>query len=237
MFVDMWHVIYNLLAFPGTLTVVTTLALGTTWFLYDREKRNRRKEAAAIVLIEIEEAENRISETKKTLKTAKVKNPPSTEFPEKMQVMKTTSWTKHRHLLSGNLSPKVSRDITLFYENCALLDDALAEVDAAFSRNESEIRANAFRKVADYMDEKYRTLKTNETGDKTIDTENTETAERYEALIKAFTDNFPTKYAYAPVKPYQDAEKYLDLLPTDLSETRVGSELRKLMSKRDRTAL
>lgn len=214
--------IHDVLAFPGTLTVVTILAAFIAWALYSKQRSDQRRDAARIILHEIESAEPLIIEAKKLISTVAVGGP-----AQKIQVMKVDSWGTAQHLLAGKLPSDVMQRIANFYANCRLLDEALAFIDAAFAKNESEVRVNAFRVNADYLNEIIKLRQPNPTNDPTIDRDNLELTNKLNLQREEFNRDFPTIYTYRGVKPTNDAKQYLEMLSTELSQGRVGQELRR----------
>jgi hypothetical protein len=221
--VDVLHVVYRILAFPGTLTIVTILAAFVAWALYGKQRRDKRRDLATIILHEIEKAEDLISEARRAVQDAEAGN-----VSQKVQVMKIDTWDEAQHVLAGRLPQDVVKRIGEFYADCRLLDEALEHIDGAFVKNETEIRANEFRVNAEYRKWAVDNLKLNPNYDPKVDEENKQLAAEAERLRQSFNDTFPTLYGYRPVKPTNDAKRILGTLPTDLSQTRVGQKLRRV---------
>lgn len=207
---------------PGTLTVVTAVVSLVAVYLYQKQKHDRVKEAAGVILAEIIRAEDRIPDAKKSLASTK-KNPSSAN---RVQIITTNSWQTSQHLLSRALPDDVTRSISDFYANCTLLDELLAYIYLAFRENIAEVRRNNFRINADYLKEKIDSVKSNPTSDIKISETNYKTEALIESRRNKFTEIYPTSTSYYPTKPADDAQIYLDLINDNLSQTRVGEKLR-----------
>lgn len=217
----LWHLIYKIFVFPGTLTAVTILAAFVVWALYDRQRRDLRRDAAKIVLSEIERAEGLIADVKKALAVVEANN-----IPDSMRLLKVDNWDSAQYQLTGHLPEDVITKINNFYTYGRLIDEALAAIDGAFWKNESAVRENAFRVNADYAVKLLDAVEVNPNNLPEIAAKNNAITAQFKEKRDAFNKSFPTFYTYAPVKPTNDIKKYLDLLPMGLSQGRVGDELR-----------
>lgn len=217
----LWNWLYDIISFPGTLTVVTAFAAFVAWALYDKQRRDQRREAAKSVLSEIERAENRIPNLKKTLKSIQEGG-----TPDSMRLLDMDSWGKAQYLLAGKLPEDVIVIIGEFYTYCRLIDEALGFIDGVFAKNEAGVRDNGFRVNADYLVKMLDKFKSNPDNTPSIKADNDRLGAEIREKIDAFNNVFPTSYAYRPVKPTNDIKNYLDLLPQGLSQGRVGERLR-----------
>lgn len=223
------------------LALTTALVAGVAYFLYRRQKTDQQQNAAYIIYLEIEKAEELLGDAEKTLAQYQVKKGSGTavgddaKFPAKLQVMRTDNWAQYRHLLSRAMPASMLRKIDEFYTNCRLFDETLAYIDAGFSRNEAEVRKNMFSMIAKYMDEVMQEVEPNPKNDKAIAKSNQAIIELNKERIEAFKSNFPTSYTYGPIKPYQDAEYYASLLiGKSLVNSPVGERLKELANVKER---
>jgi hypothetical protein len=216
--------IIAILAAPATLTLVTLLAGLTAGYLYSKQRRDSQKDAADIILREIKSAEEMLPTAKRIIEDAKENG-----APEKIQVMKNGSWPKLQHVLARRLPQDVMRSIGEFYDNCQLLDEALDAIDQSFYMNAHEVRASQFRVVADLLEARVKATKPNPNNDPGILTANEKVEQDYLRKTADFKSNWPAlNVTYTPVRVASDAEKYLELLPRNLSQTRVGDKLRRV---------
>lgn len=201
----------------------------SAYLIYLRGKKDDKRNAANIIYLEMKGAETLITQAKKTLKQAQITNQPDAKkFQEKLQVMRIGSWSKYRHLFSRDMSPDLWNEIDEFYQNCKLFDEALVYIDSLFSRNESEVRINSFRIIANYFVEASKKTSPNPGTDKALLAKNEKVIKQYKEYIDSFTGAFPTSYAYTPIKPYQDAEYYLSQLPKNITKRDSGKRVKEL---------
>jgi hypothetical protein len=217
------------------LAFSTVLVAAAAYWLYKRQQKDNLRTAAYIIYLEIEKGEQLLKDAEETLTQYRVRKGSSTEidadamFPSKLQVMRTDSWNHYRPMLSRRLSVTNLNKIDEFYNNCRLLDEALTYIDAGFSRNESEVRVNAFRMVAQYMDDLLKSVKTNPSSNAATSRANQKIADLNKERLDAFKSSFPTSYSYIPIKPYQDAEYYASLLVgRSLINSPLGQALKQL---------
>lgn len=206
-------------------SAVTIVVAFTAWGLYLKQKRDQRKDAAGIILREIEQAERNLPAARRAMEQVQ-----KLEVPEKCQVMPISSWKDLQYQLSRELPPDVMERIDEFYSNCKLLDEALSVLDAIFYKNESEVRVNQFRIIADILYKEVSELKPNPQNDPEVNEENNIISQKYSEQRKAIEQRLPTLTSYQANKPANDAEKYLQSVPSELSLSRVGQALRKAKS-------
>lgn len=198
---------------------LTTFLVGwAAYLLYLRQLKDQKKTAANLVVLEIKSAAQQLKEIEKIYTQYKVlrdsKQDVSNQkmFPEKIQIMKTENWPKYRHLFSSSTSPELLSEIDEYYLNCHYLDEALSNIDGVFSKNEAEIRTNMFSTIAKYMNSAADGILTNPTNDPEIAKKNNDLVEDYKNKLDAFKNAFPTAYSYRPIKYFNDAEYYAELL-------------------------
>ncbi len=221
------------------VALTTVLVAYAAYWLYMRQKDDERQKAAQIIVFEVRNAEKQLKDAHEIFTQYRVLRDSNADvssqrmFPEKLQVMKTDNWGKYRYLFSSDILPALLNEIDEFYLNCHLFDEAIAYIDSAFSKNEAEVRSNAFRIVANYQNEALHNLKDNPSNDPKIATENSKLMDNYKERLDAFKNTFPTAYIYSPVKPYQDAEYFASLLfATKLTAARLEKSLTKNKMRR-----
>ena len=192
------------------ITAGITLAVGFAAFeVYRREKRDHKKTAARILLVEIENAERQLAIIKE-----------SDKLSENVRLMSSSSWEKYRHLFGQDFTAREWDTISDFYNRCTQYDKA---VDYDSSNIYHDIEA-------------YRTSVNNAlalsaaniiVGNPALSDE--EIIKEYaifkDKLDKAYMSNF---LPYSPTKPINDAAKALQGLDSTLSLTSVGNKLRKV---------
>jgi hypothetical protein len=218
------HELYHIVNLPGTLVAITAVVSLIAVYLYEKQKHDRLKEAAGVILAELERAEDRIPQAKKVLATTKK----FAANAERVQIITTNNWQNFQHLLSRSLPDDVTRSISEFYTNCSLLDELLSYIYSAFRDNVTGVRVNTFRIGADYLKERIDSEKPNPSGDAKVTAENAEVAADINRKWAQFNKDFATSTSYYPIKPGEDAQNYLDLIRDNLSQTRVGDKLRRI---------
>lgn len=222
--IQIWHGIYRLLAFSGTLTVVTLLVSFVALLVYYKQRSDRRRDAAGIILREIMSAEDQIPKARSAIDTMKNR----AGLPkEKVQVMAVSSWARSQHYLAKVLPQDSLKVIDEFYANCQLLDEALTRIDASFYENVDQVRRNQFRVGARLVEERVRAIKLNPDNNSQIAEANDKVINESVNLQRAFDSTYATSTSYYSEKIIKDAEEFLSRLPNDLSQQRVGQKLRR----------
>ena len=191
---------------------VTTLLVGLFAFgVYLWQKYDNKKDAANIILLEIKNAERALR---------KVKNSLSKEILEAdIVVMPEDSWSKHRYLFVRNFDRDEWDLITDFYAKCKLIDESIRYNNSAFLNDVEQIRANKQRVLADYTKEH---VKLENTDDEIRDF--MEITDKFDTVYMKRQDTF----MYLPVKPVNDAKLYLSGISISLSQSSVGTKLKKI---------
>lgn len=196
------------------VAAVTLLVGFVALEVYRRQKRDQRKTAARIILVEIENAERQLSMIKEAGNPEKLS--------ENTRLMSTASWEKYRHLFGQTFTSREWDTISDFYNRCAQYDKAVeydsssiyhdieairTGINNALSLGAANIVATNSQLSLEEIDAEYRLFK-----EKLVNT--------YMARDNLFT--------YAPNKPLIDATTALKELNTSLSLTSVGDKLRRI---------
>lgn len=218
----------------ASTSIVATVAALSAYIIYSMRKRDHKKDAANIVLLEISSAEKNIEEAKKMFEQGKIDNPEAIRFPEKLRLMPTASWLKYKYLFVRDLSKEQWDAINKFYDNCTAYDEAVEIRDSSFLLNAAEIRVNVHRIVSKYAGELVEGLDLNETNDPVVTAKNEKFFEmiqdRKKATVKALMRQLVEEYT--PDKPFKDAAYFFSLLPQDFLNTPTGDRLRVLADRR-----
>ena len=198
------------------LIALVTIAAGFLAFLlYFRKIKDTKKDAANILILEIQNAERQLKVLKEKLTKDKT-------LSDDVFLMPTASWDKYQYLFVRDLDRDEWDTIVSFYDRCNLIDQAIISNNSYFQKNEEQIRVNLQRITSDYIKE-------------IIDLEkNDKFADRKKAIIDKAV-NFQNEYLshpeitiYNPQKPVNDAVLYLENLPMYLSQTSIGNKLKKM---------
>ena len=193
------------------IALVTFLAGTAAFIIYIKQKWDSKKDAANIILLEIQNAERILGQVGEGVRTGQLQN----KF-----LIPTESWNKYKYLFVRDFDRDEWDNINGFYNNCQLYDEAIAYNNSFFQKNEEQIRINITRTTAEY-------LKTYlENGDTSSDEE----IQKLDAKIGQFQKTFLSKSSvfYSPVKPLQDAKIVFENISKNISQTSIGLKLKKL---------
>jgi len=207
------------------IAFITLLVGSVAWIIYRKQQRDHKKDAANIVLLEIQNAERVLRQVKESLRNG--------ALPENLFTMQTESWSEYKYLFVRNLDRDEWDTITDFYDKCNLYDEAVKYNNSFFQKNEEQIRINTQRILAnfakDYTVQIYK-LNTKE------DEAKGKLKQEFQNLGEQFQTIYMEKqgiFAYNPSKPINDAKVYLDGLSINLSQTSVGTKLKKIADIKD----
>ena len=179
--------------------------------VYRRQKRDEKKNAARIILVEIENAERQLSIIKENNNGNISENP---------RLMTSSSWEKYRHLFGRDFTPREWDTISDFYNRCLQYDKAVEYDDSSFYHDIEAFRTSINNALALGA----LTIVTSD-GGMTKEEISTEYGRIKDNLVGAYMDNL---HMYSPNKPVNVAARALSELNSNLSLTSVGDKLRKL---------
>jgi|GEM_PF-364424 len=218
--------IKSFLASPLFNPLITILVGSIALILYKKAKNDFKKDAANILLLEIENAERLLKQV-----IVSINQEFTPTLPEFVYLMKTESWSKYRYLFVRDFSWNEWNVITDFYNRCQLYDAAVNYNKSFFQKNEEQIRINLHKILAKYT-EKYT--------DKIVCTKNIKVKEElqkeYLEIRQQFIDRYMEKttiYLYSPQKPVTDAKEILSGMSKDISLGTIGIKLKTIAEKKD----
>jgi len=228
-------IIYLILSSPIATPLIAIVTIASTFAIYYVRRRYAKKDAALIILLEMQNADANIDEARKVYEAAKANNPSTIVFPEKLRLMKTESWTKYKYLFVRDFTDQQWQEIGKFYNNCINFDTAVEHRDSNFFRNEAAIRESIQNTVGLYSREFAEEAKDNPESTPTIERENAKLLESKlrKKNIAVSTNISALLELYNPDKSFHDAVYYFSLLPHNIENTPIGQKLRRL-SGRDR---
>jgi hypothetical protein len=193
--------------------------------IYMLQKRDYKKDAANIILLEIQSAERAARKVNENLANEIL-------APD-IFLMPTESWTLYKYLFLRDFDRDEWDLISDFYINCRLLDNDIKYNNSAFASDVDAIRENKQRILADYTKLATDALTNNETkkSGKDIDEEKLALVEKFKKITEEFDTLFMERqgrFAYNPVKPKNDAKTHLQGIPTTLSQMGVGIKLKRI---------
>lgn len=205
--------IFDSNATVAVATIITGLA---AFFVYRRQRRDAKRDAANTVLMEIKSAERKLIAIKD--RAARDKMLPENEF-----VMRSESWSRYKYLFISDLDRDDWDSISEFYYNCQLYDEILRKNGDAFGKNEEQIRSTGHRLLE---------IAAGSMIDEIIDNPTVEAAatakynQRAALVNDLYLSSRVHKALYTPQKYYEDGQFFLDALPTDISQKSPGAILK-----------
>jgi len=209
-----------MVTFSDFITPITTVIVGSVaYVVYLRQKRDVKRDAANIILIEIINAERQLS------LILSADRP--TELP-KLLTMPNHSWDQYKYHFVKDFKQNEWDKITMFYSRCLKYDRAVEYNDSFFKEDIIRIRDNTHKYVAEIAKEF--------TDEFPLASTITAFTKAQENLVKSFKDKRTTfeqfygenKFFYSPLQPINEATEALKSLDTNLSVTSVGTKLTKL---------
>jgi hypothetical protein len=207
---DFWNFINS-----NFFIALVTLGAGSiAYVLYKKNKKDGKKDAANIVLLEIQNAERLLEVAKERMRKDNV-------VEDNAYVMPTESWSKYKYMFVRDFDRDEWDSIGMFFERCRLYDEAVAHKSASFKKNEAQIRTNMQRVTSDYLKE-------------LVDDPPVTNSKRQKIVDKI--DNFQNEYInlrqdlnqYTPIKPTTDAKVQLDGINENISQTSIGTKFKEL---------
>lgn len=184
--------------------VVGTIALVVYWI----QKRDSKREAANIILLEIRAAERKLVEIKKSLKNE--------ILPNDLRLMPTENWSKFSFLFIRDFDRDEWDSLVSFYNNCQLIDETIKYNNDSFWNDVEQIRSNKQRLLADFA---YKAA---------LDKNARKEFDDVTDLIDGLYMSKQGKFGYTPQKTLNDAKKHVDEIAPRISQSTIGLKLKKL---------
>lgn len=209
----------NILSFIGSLLVGTVGLVAL--YLYDKQKKDNKKETANIILLEIQNAERMIKQIKDELLYK-----PFPMIPVNIFTMPSESWSSRKYLFVGDFDRNEWDTITDFYNNCRLYDEAVKLNNSYFEKNTEQLRVNLQKKTADDVTKAFQSLL------KATPENKKKLLEKINQDAKDFFDFYAqSSMQYKPQKALDDAKQAIGGLDNNISLTSIGIKLKEI-SKR-----
>lgn len=191
----------NTNAFAGLATIFTgAVAIG----VYFYQQRDRKIQAARVLLLEIRIAESRIEQIKERVQSG------TGDMPS---VFTTNSWAQYSHLFISDFDQDELALINSFYDYGSLIEDFARRNNEFFWVTAEERAKVAQQKLADIV----VAAKTAAEGDTSLDLETLK-----EKILRTFVND---PYSYAPQKTLDEIKSYTDKIQT-ITTTSAGTKLK-----------
>jgi len=198
------------------IAIVTLVAGLVAYWLYRKKNKDFKKDAANILLLEIQNAERLLRVAKESIK--------KDILEDNAYIMPTESWSKYKYMFVRDFDRDQWDSINYFYNKCELYDQSVAHKSEAFKKNEAEIRSNIHRVTADYIKE----LVDNRGPEGSKQQHKTEVLKKIDSFQDEYLGLREDLNLYRPNKPVFDAKAHLGGLNENLTQTAIGSKLKEL---------
>lgn len=197
---------FNSGAFVGLVALV---GASGAFIIYFRQKRDIKRDAANTILLEVQNAERQLKNVKDSVDKG--------TLPSDVYSMPNDSWGRYKYLFVRNFDRDEWDSLSDFYAKCILYDEAVRFQSTLIPAASTAIGENIQKSILEYV-------KSN------ADESNGNAPDSYQELTR-FIDRYlklQGNLAYLPKKPVLDAQDQLRKLNLDLSQTAVGTKLKKL---------
>jgi hypothetical protein len=197
---------FSIINSNGLQTLAAIIVGAFIFIQYRVNKRDQVKDAAALIVIELQGAERTVKNIKKRL-ADKV-------LDSDISVMPSNSWQDYRQLFSKQLERDEWDTIEEYYNRASLLDDTIKYNNQMFRNDVEQIRINKQRAAADFAIDTVNNIGS--------DTNKEDVAELFSNKVKVYDTLYMSKQgelSYAPNRNIDDAKKYIENLPDILNSS------------------
>lgn len=193
---------------PLFIAVLGTAGAITAYALYKKKIRENKKDAANILLLEIQNAKRQITIAKKQFNDAGENE--LKMLAEDTFLMPNESWNKYKYLFVRNFDRDEWDAISSFYEKCALFDKAVTHNNYAFPQNAEQLRSSMNQSVTTLLTNYVSKNPTSEPGSQK-EVEAIQIATKAHELILSQAGSL---FSYSPRKPMLDGKAQLEAAST-----------------------
>jgi hypothetical protein len=200
---------------------LVTLAVGSVAFIiYGFGKRDKKRDAAKVLLLEVRSAQRRLKKIKKDLQE-------NNKLSSDSMVMPSNSWVTNRHMFINDFDAEEWDEISEFYDNCNIIDKLIEYQNSFFWNDVEAIRENKHRMFADFAKKIFdETVEKAKAGNK-VSAE--DAIKEAQDMVDAYNNMYEKTFRlYAPEAVLTDANKYVDRISLNISQTAIGAKLKKL---------
>ncbi|NTW30856.1 MAG: hypothetical protein HGA33_06245 [Candidatus Moranbacteria bacterium] len=210
----MLHDIWSFLDSNFVSTLMTFIVGLVAWSTYYIRQRDNKRDAANIILLELQNAERQIKRISERIKDDVLK--------ENVYVMQTESWNRYKYLFVRDFDRDEWDSISDYYQRCLLIDSSISHQSSLFQKNEEQLRINIQKDFADRMKEVVEE-KDAEKKQSLLSIKREEAEEFLNQMIK---NNDRT--CYSPKKPINDVKQNLENWNMSILMTSIGVKLKRL---------
>lgn len=193
---------------PSIFSALATILVGLYAFtLYKKQKDDVKKDAANILLLELQNAEKVLKLAQRSLE----KTP--ADIPYDSIAMPTESWSKNKYLFVTDFDSNEWEAISNFYSACSLFDESVRTNASYFQKNEEQIRVNIQQRSSEIA---------KEYGELLVKAKNTDEKTKLKAELRVKIEEATDLYLsgvseYRPVKPVNDAKLCIETIKLNIS--------------------
>jgi hypothetical protein len=194
----------------GLQTLAALLVGGFVFIQYRIRKIDEVKNAAELIVIEVQSAERKIKNVKKTVVNG--------QLDSDVSIVTVNNWARHKHFFAKHLDRDEWDDLEDFYDRAILLDDLIKYNSQMFRNDVEQIRINRQRAAADFAIDTVNNIQ----GDMNKE----DVAQRFDLKVRVYDTLYMDKQgemSYTPTRILEDAKKYLDGLSDILNSSAISS--------------
>lgn len=210
----MLHNIWSFLDSNFVSTLMTFIVGLVAWSTYYIRQRDNKRDAANIILLELQNAERQIKRISERIK--------DDVLEENAYVMQTESWNRYKYLFVRDFDRDEWDSISDYYQRCLLIDSSISHQSSLFQKNEEQLRINMQKYFADRMKEVVEEKDTEKRHSR-LSTIREEAEEFLNQMIKNNDRTF-----YSPKKPINDVKQNLENWNMSILMTSIGVKLKRL---------
>lgn len=151
--------IVKFIEWNGTGNIIPILALATTWIIYHRNKVNQRKNAARIVVMQIESIYDNVVELSNCIREDYSYDP--YKMNQSKSILDENEWDNYKHLFIKKLSDEQIKMINLYYEYAILFKEQQNALKHSIKLSYDTFYSKYVEKDALYMRKKKPYIRTN----------------------------------------------------------------------------
>jgi len=188
-------------------SIIALIVGGFAFVQYKINRRDHLRDAASIIIIEIQTASRTIKSIRKRLVDR--------VLDSDVSVMPSDSWKENRQLFAKYLDRDEWDTIEDFYDRSRLLDDVVKYNRQMFRNDVEQIRINKQRAAADFAIDTVNSIAANNMNREDV-------ANMFSGKVSVYDTLYMSKQgelAYTPNQVTDDAKKYIDNIPDILNSS------------------
>lgn len=193
-------------------------------YLYVRQKRDFKKRAAQIILLEVKNAEKMLKDARTRIEESQKAG--MKRLPEHHYVLINDNWDRYKHLFVEDFEPNEWDAINEFYHLCILFDEAIKHNDSRFLEDENAIRRNVHMASYYYFLKYVDSIEDDDT-EAEIQSKFQDYLNKRNRMADTLTQG-NNIWIYTPSKQVNDVDSYLNSVDLEISLSTVGMKLENL---------